>query len=107
MILILLLLLLPLVVAVIYLGRRAYVLAGLLADAQDIIDDTQAYITQLEETNKYMFSKIEASYQSMQQIDRLGAFEKDDEAGTTFQMLQQVITELKTEFDDSEEKENY
>jgi predicted PurR-regulated permease PerM len=107
MILILLLLLLPLVVAVIYLGRRAYVLAGLLADAQDIIDDTQAYITQLEETNKYMFSKIESSYQSMQQIDRLGAFEKDDEAGTTFQMLQQVITELKTEFDDSEEKENY
>jgi len=100
MIIILLLLLVPLLVAVIYLGRRAYVLAGLLADAQDIIDDTQAYISQLEETNKYMFSKIEASYQSMQQIDRLGAFEKDDEAGTTFQMLQQVITELKTEFDD-------
>lgn len=107
MIIILLLLLASLVVAVIYLGRRAYVLAGLLADAQDIIDDTQAYITQLEETNKYMFSKIEASYESMQRIDRLGAFEKDDEAGTTFQMLQQVITELKTEFDDSEEKENY
>ena len=107
MIIILLLLLVTLVVAVIYLGRRAYVLAGLLADAQDIIDDTQAYITQLEETNKYMFSKIKDSYESMQNIDRLGAFEKDDEAGTTFQMLQQVITELKTEFDDSEEKENY
>jgi hypothetical protein len=105
MTLILLLLIFVLLIAVIYLGRRAYVLAGLLADAQDIIDDTQAYITQLEDTNKYMFSKIEDSYNSMQQIDRLGAFEKDDEAGTTFELLKQVITELKTEFDESEEKE--
>lgn len=105
MTLILLLLIFVLLIAVIYLGRRAYVLAGLLADAQDIIDDTQAYVTQLEETNKYMFSKIEDSYNSMQQIDRLGAFEKDDEAGTTFEMLKQVITDLKTEFDESEEKE--
>lgn len=106
MMLILLSLLIILIVIVVYLGRRAYILAGVLADAQDIIDETQAYITQLEDTNKYMFSKIEESYNSMQQIDRLGAFEKDDESGTTFELLKQVITELKTEFDESEKKEN-
>jgi hypothetical protein len=41
----------------------------------------------------------------MQNIDRLGAFEKDDEAGTTFEMLKQVITDLKTDFNDEETQE--
>ena len=41
----------------------------------------------------------------MQEIDRLGAFEKDDEAGTTFQLLNQVITTLKTQFDGEEIEE--
>jgi hypothetical protein len=41
----------------------------------------------------------------MQKIDRLGAFEAEDEAGTTFDLLKQVINELKEEFDgQSEEK---
>jgi hypothetical protein len=41
----------------------------------------------------------------MQEIDRLGAFEKDDEAGTTFQMLSQTITELKEQFDGEAQEE--
>jgi hypothetical protein len=41
----------------------------------------------------------------MQEIDRLGAFEKDDEAGTTFQLLQQTITELKDTFDGQAQEE--
>lgn len=106
MLFILLLIIFVFVVAVIYLAHRAYMLAGLLADAQDVIDERQAYIIQLEDTNRYMFSRIEQSYDAMQQIDRLGAFEKDDEAGTTFELLKQVINELNTEFNESEEKEN-
>jgi hypothetical protein len=35
----------------------------------------------------------------MQEIDRLGSFESEDEAGTTFQMLKETITELKDLFD--------
>ena len=35
----------------------------------------------------------------MQQIDQLGAFESEDESGTTFQLLKEVITELKEQFD--------
>jgi len=81
-----------------YFIYRAYKLAGDLADAQE-------YIGELELTNKYMYDRIVNSYDAMQNIDRLGAFEKDDEAGTTFEMLKQVITELKTDFDDEETEE--
>jgi len=53
----------------------------------------------------YYFSKIYETYDVMKQIDRLGAFESEDEAGTTFQLLNEVITELKEQFDGEEEKE--
>lgn len=81
-----------------YLMRRAYILAGLLADEQE-------YVEQLEVTNAYMYAKIVESYQSMQQIDRLGAFAEDDEAGTTFALLKQTIEELKETFEDGQEEE--
>lgn len=79
----------------IYLGYRTWFLAGMLADAQE-------YIESLEGTNQYMYSKIEESHAAMKQIDRLGAFESEDETGTTFSMLNEVITELKEEFDNGE-----
>jgi hypothetical protein len=81
--------------AAVYFGYRAYVLAGVLADTDDLIESVQ-------QTNEYMYSRIQQSYDAMQQIDRLGAFEKDDEAGTTFALLKQVIEELKEEFDGQE-----
>jgi hypothetical protein len=84
--------------ATVYCGYRAYYLAGLLADAQE-------YIEQLESTNSFMFERIEKSYNVMKQIDRLGAFEAEDEAGTTFDLLKQVINELKEEFDNGQSEE--
>jgi hypothetical protein len=81
-----------------YAAYRIWYLAGKLADAQE-------YIEQLELTNEYMYGKIISSYEAMQEIDRLGAFEKDDEAGTTFQMLSQTITELKEQFDGEAQEE--
>jgi hypothetical protein len=81
-----------------YAAYRIWYLAGKLADAQE-------YIDQLELTNEYMYGKIIDSYEAMQEIDRLGAFEKDDEAGTTFQMLNQTITELKEQFDGEAQEE--
>jgi len=76
----------------VYMGYRAYVLAGLLADIED-------YYIDVEKTNIFMYDLIQKAYDNMKQIDRLGAFESEDEAGTTFQMLKQVIDELKGEFD--------
>jgi hypothetical protein len=81
-----------------YAGYRIWYLAGVVADAQE-------YIEELELTNEYMYGKIIQSYDAMQQIDRLGAFEKDDEAGTTFQLLNQTITELKEQFDGEAKEE--
>ena len=75
-----------------YFAHRAYVLAGLVVDSED-------YHAAVEETNTYMYSKILEAYTKMQEIDRIGAFEKDDEAGTTFSLLKEVITNLKSEFD--------
>ena len=92
------LLIVILLLASIYLTFRVWYLAGALAEAQE-------YIEELEATNQFMYQRIEQSYSAMKQIDRLGAFEADDEAGTTFQLLNQVIVELKDQFDGSEAQE--
>lgn len=87
-----------LVIAGIFLGYRAYYLAGVLAEAQE-------YIEELELTNEFMYSRIEDSYASLKEIDHKGAFESEDEAGVTFQLLLQTITELKDTFNGEESKE--
>ena len=84
---------------VLYIGYRAYYLAGTLADAQE-------YIEELELTNEFMYSRIAQSYDVMQEIDRLGAFESEDEAGTTFALLKETITELKETFDVETQEKN-
>jgi hypothetical protein len=84
------------VLSTVYLSYRIWYLAGALAEAQD-------YIEELESTNQFMYNRIAQSYDAMKQIDRLGAFESEDEAGTTFQLLNQVVVELKEQFDGSSE----
>ena len=88
-----------------YLGYRVWFLAGALADQQDVTDEVSEYVQALETTNSYMYERIEKTYNAMAEIDRIGAFEKDDEAGTTFQLLKQVVDELYEEFKNGE-KEN-
>ena len=88
-----------------YLGYRVWVLAGVVADLQEQDEETVEYISLLESSNLYMYDQIKKSYAAMQEIDRLGAFESEDETGTTFQLLKEVITELKEQFDvETEEK---
>ena len=82
----------------VYFAYRAYVLAGVLADQEE-------YYETVSDTNQYMYNKIQQSYTVMQRIDRLGAFEKDDESGATFELLNDVIEKLKEEFDAEEEEE--
>jgi hypothetical protein len=88
-----------------YLAYRVWYLAGVIADSQDLDSSNIEYMEELELTNQYMYGKIVASYDKMQEIDRLGAFEKDDEAGSTFQLLNEVIQQLKSEFDNGESEE--
>ncbi len=85
-------------VVAIYLGYRAYYLAGKLGDAQELIEE-------LEFVNTLMYSRIEESYNNLKEIDHKGAFESEDEAGVTFNLLLQTITELKNTFDGEESEE--
>lgn len=89
-----------------YLGYRVWFLAGALGDVQEQDDDMVKYIEALEVTNLYMYDKIMQTYAKMQEIDLKGAFEAEDEVGTTFHMLKEVIETLKEEFvnDTQEEK---
>ena len=81
-----------------YVTFRAWGIAGTLAEAQE-------YIEELELTNEYMYGRIVDAYDNMKQIDHKGAFESEDEAGTTFNMLLETITELKETFNGEETEE--
>ena len=85
----------------IYLGYRVWFLAGIVGDIQEQTDD---YVRSLELTNEFMYGKIVDAYETMKKLDHLGAFESEDEAGTTFALLNEVIINLKEQFDGQEEK---
>ena len=89
-----------------YLGYRVWFLAGAVADLQEQDSDVTTYIESLEATNIYMYDKITQAHTKMQEIDLKGAFEAEDEVGTTFEMLKEVVELLKNEFanDAQEEK---
>lgn len=88
-----------------YLGYRIWYLAGAVADLQEQDEDVTKYIESLEATNLYMYDMIMQSYMKMQEIDTKGAFAAEDEVGTTFEMLKQVIDQLKEEFTNGQEEE--
>jgi hypothetical protein len=75
----------------IYFIWRAFTLANVTADQEE-------YIKELEDMSQYMYDQIKESYNEMKKIDHKGAFAEDDEAGTTFTMLKNVITNLEKEF---------
>lgn len=82
-----------------YLAFRVWYLAGAVADLQEQDDDVNQYIESLEVTNQYMYTKIVESYDNIKRVDSRGAFAAEDEVGTTFDMLKEVIETLKDEFD--------
>ena len=82
----------------VYFIYRAYTLAGLLADQEE-------YIQELEEYSQYMYNQINSSLDQLKKIDSKGAFEADDETGTVFEQLKQVVINLQKEFD-AEKKES-
>ena len=82
-----------------YLAYRVWYLAGAVADLQEQDDEVSEYIESLEVTNQYMYTKIVESYENIKRVDLRGAFAAEDEVGTTFDMLKEVIETLKDEFD--------
>jgi hypothetical protein len=82
----------------IYFIWRAFTLANVTADQEE-------YIKELEDMSQYMYDQIKESYNEMKKIDHKGAFESDDEAGTTFEFLKNVIINLEDEFNAEKKKE--
>jgi len=87
-----------------YLGYRVWFMAGVIADIQEQDDDAASYIESLEITNRFMYSKIVQAHETMTRIDLRGAFAAEDEVGTTFDMLKEIIESLKDELDGTSEK---
>ena len=75
----------------VYFIWRALSLANVTADQEE-------YIQELEDMSQYMYNQINDTYNEMKKIDHKGAFAEDDEAGTTFTMLKNVVTNLEKEF---------
>ena len=82
----------------VYFIWRALTLANVTADQEE-------YIQELEDMSQYMYNQINDTYNEMKKIDHKGAFAEDDEAGTTFTMLKNVVTNLEKEFN-AEKKES-
>ena len=55
---------------------------------------------ELQNEYKQFKDELESTYKDMLQIDRLGAFESDDEVGTIFKTLKEMLYELKLKFID-------
>ena len=58
----------------------------------------------LEDYSQYMYNQIENSFNQLKKIDSKGAFEADDETGTIFEQLKQVLTNLQEEFNAEKKK---
>ena len=81
-----------------YFIYRAYTIAGVLAD-------TEEYVVELEDMTSYMYDQINNSYNEMKEIDYKGSFESDDEAGSTFKILKEVVDNLEKEFNGKKKEE--
>lgn len=60
---------------------------------------------QYEQIIVYINNKVITAVENMRRLDRIGAFEADDEVGTTFKGLLEIINELRGLIDVEKEKE--
>ncbi len=73
-----------------------YTTYNLLNKYEDSIDKYR----DLQNEYKQFKDELESTYNDMLEIDRLGAFESDDEVGTIFKTLKEMLYELKLKFID-------
>lgn len=73
-----------------------YTTYNLLNKYEDSIDEYR----DLQNEYKQFKDELESTYNDMLEIDRLGAFESDDEVGTIFKTLKEMLYELKLKFID-------
>ena len=84
-------------ILVVVLGFATFNLLKKNEKGEDIILSYEKHINQIDEVIQFINKRI-------QEIDTKGAFAAEDEVGTTFDMLKQIIEELKDEFTNGQEE---
>lgn len=77
-----------------------------LESREDQTDDDTKYITSLEDLVIRSNENVTSAYNNMKQLDTRGVFESDDEVGTTFATLYDIITELNNVTNPESKNEN-
>ena len=63
----------------------------------NLIKQNEEYEDMVVNTRLEIISKVESALQQMRDIDNREVFEKDDEVGSTFQQLKNIIEDLNNE----------
>jgi hypothetical protein len=63
----------------------------------NLIRQNEEYEDMVVNTRLEIISKVESALQQMRDIDNREVFEKDDEVGSTFQQLKNIIEDLNNE----------
>jgi HAMP domain-containing protein len=82
-------------ILVILLGISIFVNVNLLNKVERLEDEAE-YTSRLEEWVSNIQQDIGTAYSNMKQIDIKGSFESDDEVGTTFKALKEIVDEIYT-----------
>jgi len=62
---------------------------------EDAVEEADAYVQEMEGWISKFKGRAEDAYLQMKAIDRKGAFESDDEVGTTFKEIKALVDDLK------------
>lgn len=80
-------------------GVCVFVIVNLLnklEEAEDIITENEEYVIDMQEWINTFTVRVNEAYEKMKEADRRGSFESDDEVGSTFKTLKDIIEELNT-----------
>jgi len=83
----------------ILLGVSAVINIGLLIGVRNLNRQNEQYQDYIEEElskSDSIRNKVERAYERMQDVDIRGSFEADDEVGSAFTELKEIIEELNT-----------
>jgi hypothetical protein len=78
-------------------GGSLFVIRNLiikLEDADDAIEEADEYVKEMEEWITTFRSQVTEAYDKMKQLDTKGAFESEDEVGSVFKGLSDIIYKL-------------
>ena len=65
-----------------------------LEDAEDVVEEADEYVKEMEEWIIQFRLQVNEAYEQMKTLDTKGAFESEDEVGSVFKGLRDIIFKL-------------